>query len=360
MVCRLRDGAEAEKNCYRLLKPEAQCSINVRMRVFLLAILCLAFLSIFCCGCNVLYQLALFNHWVGHDEDDVDAPPFIGAWTDVALMSDSRAAVCDAIGTKIYVCGGEGATGALDTVVVYDTEADTWTPLSSLPAPTSGHVCVALDDKVYVFGGLGVSSVYDPASDLWTPVSAPQATSCAAAAVCGDKIYYFGGALPSGYTSSTTQIYDPLLDSWSLGATMPESRAGAFCQEVGGRVYVIGGYHNPPGGPIDSYTDTVFEYDPVADSWAVRTSSLTHPRAYGCCAVVGEKIVIIGGFDGNYPGLEYVEAYNPASNSCWLLRKEPSARSFVCGAAVGTRVYVIGGKIGPASYTALTREFISP
>lgn len=327
------------------------------MRVLALVILVFPLL---CCGCPALYHYAWFRHVFGSDEDDVDVIPFTGHWSDAAPLSSSRSTACAAIDTNIYVCGGASGTTTLDTVGVYDSQDDSWTPLSSLPVPASGHVCVSAGGLVYAFGGSGISSAYDPASDLWTPAAAPQHTTYAAAIAFDGKIYYFGGTLPSGYTSASTQIYDPLLDSWSEGATMPESRAGPFCQELGGRIYVIGGYHNPEGGPTDSYADTVFEYDPGGDSWVVRATGLPHARAYGCCAVVNNRIVTVGGFDGNYPGLTWVEAYDPLWNLWHSFAKEPTARSFACGAGVGTRIYVFGGKISALSYTALVREFISP
>ena len=87
---------------------------------------------------------------------------------------------------------------------------------------------------------------------------------------------------------------------------------------------------------------------------------MTHPRAYGCCGVVNGRMVLIGGFDGNYPGLDWVEAYDPAQDSWLNLNREPSARCFTCGWAVGTRIYIFGGRIGLASFSALAREFISP
>ena len=178
-------------------------------------ILLLGAVLLCCCGCNTIYQIAFFRHLFGKDEDDVDTIPFVGAWVDGEHMSGSRTAACAAIGTKIYVCGGEDSTGALDRVEIYDTEADTWETVSPLTAPATGHVCAACNDKVYVFGGSATSSVYYPASDQWSSIAAPQQTFHASAAVYNGKTYYFGGAFASGYTCSSTQIYDPLLDSWS-------------------------------------------------------------------------------------------------------------------------------------------------
>lgn len=325
-------------------------------RVFPLAILSLL---VFCCGCNALYQLEIFRRLFGKDEDEYDYLPYLGAWIEAPHMPTPRAAACAAIGAKVYVCGGENATGALDTVEVFDTDTDEWGPLQSLPMPTSGHVCIALDDKVYVFGGIGGSCVYDPGLDQWAPVASPQPTLYAGAAVSGGKVYYFGGALSAGYTCSTAQVYDPLLDSWSAAATMPESRAGAFCQEIDGRIYLAGGYTNPGGGGPDAYADALFVYNPSGDSWVTR-KPLAVARAHGCSGVVNGRMIAFGGFDGTYPGLQYVQAYKPSLNSWRALRKEPSMRCFTCGAAVGTRVVVIGGKIGVSTYTATVREFVAP
>jgi N-acetylneuraminic acid mutarotase len=325
-------------------------------RGLLLTFLCLL---VFCCGCNSLYQFEIFRRLFGKDEDDYDYLPYIGVWIEAPYMPTPRAAACAAIGPEIYVCGGEDSTGALDTVEMLDTDADTWTPLQSLPAPTSGHVCVALDDKVYVFGGIGGSCVYDPGLDQWNSIAAPQPTLYASAAVYNGQIYYFGGALSGGYTCTTAQVYDPLLDSWSGAATMPESRAGAFCQVIENRIYVSGGCTNPGGGGPDTYTETLLVYNPIADSWVTRRP-MCIARSHGCSGMVNGRMIVFGGFDGVYPGLPYTEAYKPSRNSWRRLRKEPSMRSFTCGATVGTRVYVIGGKIGASTYTATVREFVAP
>jgi len=326
------------------------------MRLPWLLLICLL---LFCCGCNTLYQLSVFRQMFGKDDDEVDTYPFIGVWADVEHMPLPRAAACAAIGSKIYVCGGEDASGALDTVEEYDTDADAWTPLCSLPAPATGHACVALDDKIYMVGGTGGSHVYDPAGDSWGPITGPQPVSHACAAALDGKIYLFGGKLDSGITCASAQEYDPLLDTWTDCAFMPGSRAGAFCETAGANIYVIGGVNNPDGGGPDAFTDSVFEYIPALDYWSQK-ESMSEARAFGCSGVVNGRIVVAGGFDGTYPGISTVAIYNPVWNYWQALRSEPSSRSFTCGAAIGTRVYVIGGKVGEASYTALTREFISP
>ncbi len=312
-------------------------------------------------GCNTLYQIALFRDIFGHEEDDFDTFPFIGAWNDLAPLPDTRESACDIVGTSIYLCGGQNSSGALDSILAYDTAGDTWSAaLCSLPAPTSGHVCVTLDDKIYIFGGSSAAAwAYDPSNDSIAAVAAPEATFYAAACACEGKIYYFGGALASGYTVASTQVYNPGSDTWSAAADMIQSLAGAFCQQVGGKIYLIGGYHNPSAGPADYYTDTTFEYQPTPDLWVPR-APMTYPRAYGASGVVNGRVIVLGGFDGSYPGIEHVESYNPVRDSWRKLWHEPFARSFTCGATLGRRIFVFGGRIGSSTYTVQAREFISP
>ena len=287
---------------------------------------------------------------------------FKGAWNDLEHIPDSRETSCAIVGATIYVFGGQGDAGALDTVYAYDIDGDVWSasPLSPLPQPSSGHTSVALGTDIFVFGGsVGAAWKYDTAADSWSVVASPSSTLYGAACECAGKIYYFGGLLDNGYTTASTQIYDPGGDSWSTGAGMPESRAGAFCEVVDGKIYLIGGYHNPEGGPVDSYTNTCFLYDPISDSWTIR-EPMERPRAYGASGVAKGRIIILGGFEGVYPGLTVTESYNPTWNSWRSLNDEPFARSFTCGASYGSRVFVLGGKIDTTVYTSKVREFIAP
>eukprot|EP00964_Phaeocystis_antarctica_P010694 scaffold5888_cov62-Phaeocystis_antarctica.AAC.7 len=82
-----------------------------------------------------------------------------------------------AMGGKIYATGGRNEEGdMLDSVFVYDPQADAWTPLASMSTSRSGHASAAVGGKLYVFGGYGAegnlstAEVYDPALDSWAQV----------------------------------------------------------------------------------------------------------------------------------------------------------------------------------------------
>ena len=62
------------------------------------------------------------------------------------------------------------------------------------------------------------------------------------------------------------QIYDPESDRWRRGANMPSTLHHMGAASANGKLYVVGGYvtgFNP--------IDTMFEYDPVSDSWTAKT-----------------------------------------------------------------------------------------
>ena len=83
------------------------------------------------------------------------------------------------MGGKIYVTGGEiGDDESVNTVYVYDPQADAWTQLASMGAARRAHASAAVGGKLYVFGGyrpgtkrLSTAEVYDPASDSWAQVT---------------------------------------------------------------------------------------------------------------------------------------------------------------------------------------------
>jgi len=82
-------------------------------------------------------------------------------------------------GGKIYVTGGEtNQLESLNSVYVYDPQADAWTQLASMSVARQLHASAAVGGKLYVFGGrrgasgpLDTAEVYDPASDSWAQVS---------------------------------------------------------------------------------------------------------------------------------------------------------------------------------------------
>ena len=78
-----------------------------------------------------------------------------------------------AMGGKIYVTGGYSQGVPVNSVYVYDPQADAWAQLASMGTTRQEHTSAAVGGKLYVFGGQGgedgdgylsTAEVYDPAS----------------------------------------------------------------------------------------------------------------------------------------------------------------------------------------------------
>ena len=54
---------------------------------------------------------------------------------------------------KIYAMGGNGGGGVLDTVEVYDPQADSWQRVAWMPRGLSHVAAAAMGGKIYVTGG---------------------------------------------------------------------------------------------------------------------------------------------------------------------------------------------------------------
>jgi hypothetical protein len=128
---------------------------------------------------------------------------------------------------------------------IYEVATDTWTTGKIMPFSLSG-ASVAFDGKIYVIVG-NKTQIYDPDSDSWSlgvssPISVGMAAVCATTGVVAPKrIYVFGGSTGFVEETNVTQVYDLETDTWTLGASMPTTRAAAAAAVVNDLMYVIGG-----------------------------------------------------------------------------------------------------------------------
>ena len=80
-----------------------------------------------------------------------------------ALPKGAYSIASAAVGTKVYLFGGQYATSYhLSTINVFDTKTNSTETLStSLPSAASGIASAAVGTKIYLFGGKGSSSRYN-------------------------------------------------------------------------------------------------------------------------------------------------------------------------------------------------------
>lgn len=109
-------------------------------------------------------------------------------------------------------------------------------------------------------------------------------------------------------------------------------------------MYALGGHDCPASNPSVCRTETVERYDPGTDTWTlvmVSIWSITHKKmlfqiasinvgrdAIGC-AFLGDKLIAVGGYDGN-SYLNTVEEYDPESNEWITISPMTCSRAGAC------------------------------
>jgi len=180
---------------------------------------------------------------------------------------DRVAAVSD--GRKIYSVGGltEGIEND-PTILVFDTQTDTWDSLPPMSHSRHGAAAVILDDVLYVMGGygprpLGSVEAYDLSAGTWSEkASLLVPRGFAGAAAVNGRIYLYGGRVSDRRV--VTEVYDPRTDSWTAAARIPEWRDRFASVAHEGKLYVIGGEANFGAG----FGRKVLVYDVAQDRWS--------------------------------------------------------------------------------------------
>ena len=209
-------------------------------------------------------------------------------------------------------------------VYEYDQAADRWTKKKPIPVPVHHQAQTEYNGKIYVFGGCqrplsgpgmnGWEPVdnaweYDPAADAWRALAPMPIKRCSAVAEeVGGKIYVIGGATimeNSGETAlfgnrparvlGTNQVYDPATNTWANRSPMPTTRNHAFSGAVNGKIYVIGGRLGAAHVTASSNTDVVEEYDPARDTWGGVKARMPTARSGGGWATYNGRIYVSGG-----------------------------------------------------------------
>ena len=235
----------------------------------------------------------------------------------------------------------------------YDPATDTWTTTSTVGAPLGrvGSSVVWTGRVMVIWGGfappdlnsLNTGGRYDPASDTWTPTStvgAPTARYDHSAVWTGSEMVVWGGG------SNTGGRYDPVADTWTETSTVgsPSARGGHSAVWTGSVMVVWGGN----GGGYD-YLNTGGRYDPTTDTW-MGTSTVGSPSARGGHSAVwtGTVMIVWGGsvYDDSAQFLSTGGQYDPTTDT-WTATSivgPPTGREFHSAVWTGSVMVIWGGE----------------
>jgi N-acetylneuraminic acid mutarotase len=232
---------------------------------------------------------------------------------------------------------------------------DFWTTKEPMPTARAILGAAVVDAKIYAIGGLSgghlsTNEMYDPATDSWvtkTPMPTPR--SSFGTAVVENKIYIIGGKTSDGVTGAD-EAYDPVTDTWETKTPMPTPRYGLDANVVNGKIYLISGLEKsdyPTYANVSALTEV---YNPITDSWTTK-ASIPNPVFFYASAVVDNKIYVIGGSSATVAKANFNQIYN-ADTDTWTSGKTPDIRVTEAGSGATTgvmapkRIYVIGGRGG--------------
>lgn len=175
------------------------------------------------------------------------------------------------------------------------------------------------------------------------------ARSHAAVAAYEGKIYVFGGGGPDFKSLNSTEIYDPVKDTWSEGKDMPTVRSGAVAAVLNDRIYVAGGGLKHPNGQFEFFR-TVEIYHPGTDTWS-KGQDMLMPHDYPASVVVNGCIFVLGGHHPEAtqggpmtdPGFSFCEVYNPGKNVWEEITSMPTARFAFAAVALDNKILALGG-----------------
>lgn len=232
-----------------------------------------------------------------------------------------------------------------------------WTQKNKLPKACRNGNATACNGKVYFMGGYSdltperfesSNYEYNPTTNSWTSkADMPTGRSNFAMVTINDKIYAIGG----DPFSPQNEVYNPVTDSWKTLKPMPTPRQHINCAAVDGKIYIIGGLMNVQNASAPSKWDyknvsTKNEvYDPMTNSWEER-SPMPTPRHGAYMAAVGGKIYVIGGMgDKNdmWKSLSVVEMYDPKTDKWETKTSLPKPRDGFGISVINEKIYVIGG-----------------
>ena len=278
-------------------------------------------------------------------------------WAELTAMPKPTGGVGVAYAAgRIVAVGGEGTTSASDDVQGYDIQRRAWSQLPPLSVARHGVTVAVINDSLYAVGGAtkpghvgptGRSEVLDLSGQASAPVTtnvkwrrvtgAPSSIEYAASAEVGGRIWLFGGIGANETATPKIWAYDRVLNTWTPGAPLPSSLHHAIAVNYKGTPVVIGGFL--PGGALTSVaSDRV--YTLRSDKWE-RLPPLKHARGAAAAAVVGDKIVVVGGqADGKLvPETEVFDGRR------WTdAEKLPTPREHLGAASDGRYLYAVGGR----------------
>lgn len=155
-----------------------------------------------------------------------------------------------------------------------------------------------------------------------------------ATAVLNGKMYVIAGLAGNFFGTNNVDVYNPATNTWTSVAPIPILNHHNCAAVAAGKLYAFGGQ-----------SEFNFLYDPVNDSWSQVASMPSVQPLTAAVGVIDDKIYVAG--------VGILQVYDPATDT-WATRAPMGVyRHHTAGGVIDGKFYVVGGRAGPGSQTAL-------
>ncbi|CAF1283252.1 unnamed protein product [Adineta ricciae] len=264
---------------------------------------------------------------------------------------------CVILEKKLYVCGGRDGLKTLNSIEIFDFQKKVWNIGQPMLTNRHGLGVGCIGGPLYAIGGhdgwsfLNTVERFDPETCVWSYVAPMTNARCTlGVAVLENRIYAVGGR-DGAAGLRETESYDPHTNRWSSCAPMQKRRGGVAVAACNGFLFAIGGHESSATNKCAVRHDDGERYDPRCDQWTLITS-LTRPKEALAIAAVGDRLYIVGGFDGKV--LDEVEKYEPVTDKWTKCSPLGTKRAGACLIHVPNYIHQSSLPTTPSSLSLLT------
>jgi N-acetylneuraminic acid mutarotase len=287
------------------------------------------------------------------------------SYTQRASMPTGTSHVINAavLGTKVYVSGGYIAQGqSTPNMYEYDLVTDKWTARQQMATPRYGHVLIGARGKVYAMGGLNsagrvlTTEIYDPQLNAWTtgPSMPDHSHYGAAYGILSDgKLHVVGGHDHVTNKVSTSHIvYNFDTNTWGTARSIPVARYWAASGVLSdGKLIVAGGND---GSSVRAET---YIYDPATDTWNQAAPMPASIYAHSGGVIAGKFHTFLG-YTSTYVNSHFI--YDPASNTWSTGATVPYSYHTPSVAQLRGGALLIGGWSSSGVANTTVYEYLAP
>ena len=211
----------------------------------------------------------------------------------------------------------------------------------ALTAPLQDASGAAAGGSAVLLGGLTAADTSTAEVVLARPGGArlvgrlPSARHDTAAVALGRYAYVFGGGDGVAQLDQIVRV-DPTTGQSAVVGRLPAASSDSSAAAVDGTAYIVGGYTGT------SWLDTIVAWKPGAAARVV--ARLPIPLRYAAVAAADGRLVIAGGSLPNGTASSAVYVFTPGRRTAGRIGSLPAPTTHAAAAALGTNVYVIGGR----------------